>query len=138
MFNTANFAAITGRLVRDPESLRTADGSRLVRAVIAVQNNFKSRQDQKRRCQFITVEHPMPGGEGVNPWGDTCKGAKVQILGHIRPCEQKKGSKIGYGCIMVVADNMTCLETRAEIAARRTVQAAADRAAVPGCVPCAV
>ncbi len=132
MTNTANFASITGRLVRTPKIFRQEDGSRLVKATIAVQDNFKSGPDKKRQCQFVDVEHPLAPWMGAGPWADACKGVKIQVMGHIRPCKSKKDGKVGYGGIMVVVDNMNYLESKAQVAARRAVQAAAEHSPCAG------
>ncbi len=126
MMNPANIVSITGRLVRDPVIFENKDGSRKVKATIAVQDDFKSGPDKKRQSQFIAVEQFMSVKMG-DPWAGVVKGSRVQLLAHLESNVYEKDGETVYG-MKVVVDSVNYLETRAETDARRAANA---RAAAP-------
>ncbi len=124
MLNAANIVSITGRLVRDPVIFEHKDGSRKVKATIAVQNSFKSGPDKKRQSQFIAVEHFIPVWMGYNPWNNVVKGSPIQISAHLESNNYEKDGEMVYGMIVVV-DNINYLESWARTAVRRAANARA-------------
>lgn len=127
MTNAANIVSITGRLVRDPVFFEHKDGSKRVKATIAVQDSFRSGPDKKRQSQFIAVEQFLNARHGKGSWANICKGSQIQLMGHLETNIYQKDGETVYG-MTVAVDSVNYLETRAQTAFRRAANARAATA----------
>lgn len=117
MSNINNSFNLIGRTTREIQVYDNKDGSRKVLMTIAVQNNFKSR-DGERKSQFINVEALIPAMQnGLGIYAYIHKGDLIAVGGSIRSSVYQKDGQPVFKQILNVED-VTLLEPKSITNAR--------------------
>ena len=99
-----NRIIIMGRLTRDPELRHTQSGTPVVSFSLAVDRDFKSRENGERQTDFIDVVAWRQTGEFVSKYFAKGRMAVVEGRLQIRDWTDKEGNK--RRSAEVVADNV--------------------------------
>lgn len=127
MTNPSNTLNLTGRIAREPVFFKNSDGSQKVKVTLAVQDNFKSGPDKKRKTQFLPVEQYLSAAIGQGAWANVTTGSYVQVLAHVEANNYEKDGETVYGGVNIIVDSVNYLETKAKTEARRKAHAEAEK-----------
>jgi single-strand DNA-binding protein len=104
-----NVVALVGRLTRDPQLKRTAQGEAVTSFTLAVNRNYTSR-DGQQQADFINCVVWKKLAENVDKY--CSKGSLVGVEGRIqtRSYENNQGQRVNV--VEVVCDSVQFLETK--------------------------
>ena len=104
-----NVVALVGRLTRDPQLKRTAQGEAATSFTLAVNRNYTSR-DGQQQADFINCVVWKKLAENVDKY--CSKGSLVGVEGRIqtRSYENNQGQRVNV--VEVVCDSVQFLETK--------------------------
>lgn len=129
MANCRNMGTLTGRLVRDPVVFENRDGSHVVRATIAAQDNFYSNKAANGgkgeiEAQFIPVEQFFSNrAKGLGAWPMTHKGDQIQVQYTLRNSNYVDDKGDTQYRIAVAVESLALLETKAASTAHQAASA---------------
>lgn len=111
-----NRVVLTGRMTRDPELRRTAQGDAVTSFTIAVNRNFTNR-DGQQQADFINCIVWRKLAENVNQY--CSKGSLVGVEGRLqtRSYDNTQGQKVYV--VEVICDSVQFLETKAKEAVQQ-------------------
>ncbi|MCR1985011.1 single-stranded DNA-binding protein [Blautia coccoides] len=115
-----NVAALTGRMTRDPELRRTAQGDAVTSFTIAVDRDYTGKNGQKE-ADFINCVIWRKPAENVEKY--CSKGSLVSVEGkiHTRHYDNAQGQRVNV--VEVVCSNVQFLETKSAREKRPAQQA---------------
>lgn len=116
-----NVAALTGRMTRDPELRRTAQGDAVTSFTIAVDRDYIGKDGQKE-ADFINCVIWRKPAENVEKY--CSKGSLVSVEGkiHTRHYDNAQGQRVNV--VEVVCSSVQFLETKSARERRPSQQAA--------------
>lgn len=123
--NNKNFGIATGRLTADPKIFENADGSKKVRATIAVQNNYRDKTGA-RGTTFIPVEAFVGKDAGQTVYDLLAKGMLVAVDYEVRNNNWTDKDEVQHYDVILQANSVSILETKAVTDARKKKAAAAE------------
>jgi single-stranded DNA-binding protein len=131
MSNPLNSGTVTGRVSQDIKEFKNADGSKVLLATIAVDDNFKSGPDQKVATQFIPVRAFLSKAvTGRGSWDRVHKGDLISVNVRLSATPYQKNGETVYPDLSAEVDGFPqFLEPKA--IARAARNAVAAPAAVP-------
>lgn len=127
MANPLNTGTLVGRISQDIKEFPNADGSKVLLATIAVDNNFLSGADKAAKTQFIPVRAFLPKSVvGRGSWDRVHKGDLIAIQTRIS-CEPytKNGEQVYPDPTIEVDGFPQFLESKAVTEARSARNAVA-------------
>lgn len=132
MTNIRNFGIAEGRLTRSPKVFTNKDGSRKIMITLAVQDNFKSGEDKKKKSQFISLEGLVPAEKADNGvYEYMAQGSLVALEYTVRSKQytDKDGKEV-YDQVLFI-QNVDLKESKAQTEQRMAAQAASAAQAAP-------
>lgn len=139
MANPLNNGTLTGRVSQDIKEFPNSDGSKVLLATIAVDNNFVSGADKTAKTQFVPVRAFLPKSvSGRGSWDRVHKGDLISIQTRIS-CEpyQKNGETVYPAPTIEVDGYPQFLESKATTEARAARNAVAEQEAAAAATPAA-
>lgn len=122
MTNPANTGTLIGRLANNKQVFEQADGSKVILATVAVDDNYVSGKGENRgvATQFISVRIFLPSSvEGLGSWDRVNKGDLISLQYRLGAKPYVKDGETVYPSVTVEVEGYPVfLETKATTQAR--------------------
>lgn len=111
-----NRVVLVGRMTKDPELRRTANGTAVTNFTIAANRNF-ANQNGEKEADFIPCVVWNKGAENVERY--CSKGSLVGVDGRLQSRQYETSDGYKRTVIEVVCDSVQFLETKREVQAEK-------------------